>query len=291
MKVVILCGGQGTRLREETETRPKPMVEIGGYPILWHIMKLYSHYGFNEFVLCLGYKGSVIKDYFLNFNAQTKDFTIDLYNPGKIHYHNGGFEQNWRITMAETGQMALTGARIRKIKKYIDDKTFMVTYGDGVADINIERLLDFHFHHGKIATVTGVRPSSRFGEMVAREGRVTHFTEKPQTSSGMINGGYFVFDYKFFEYLQGGDEIALEDTPIRQLVQDGQLMVYSHEGFWQPMDTYREYTMLNRIWNEGDPPWKVWDRNIEVRQPLKLHSTIQRPVFESDELAVVGGGI
>lgn len=289
MKVVILCGGQGTRLREETETRPKPMVEIGGYPILWHIMKIYSHFGYNDFVLCLGYKGHIIKDYFLNFKARTKDFTIDLSNPSKVQYHNGGMEQDWRVTLAETGEKTLTGARIRKIKKYIDDKTFMVTYGDGVADVNVERLLDFHFSHGKIATVTGVRPGSRFGEMISLDGRVTSFTEKPQTASGMINGGFFVFDYRFFDYLHGGDEVALEETPMRALVRDQQLMVYSHEGFWQPMDTFREYTMLNRIWEEGEPPWKVWDLSLEQRQLFQLHSTTRRQILESGK-AVVGGG-
>ena len=259
VKVVILCGGQGTRLREETETRPKPMIEIGGRPILWHIMKIYAHYGHNEFVICLGYKGHMIRDYFLNYKARTNDFTIDLANPREIQFHNGRFEEDWRITMAETGEVALTGARVRKIKKYIDGKTFLLTYGDGVADINIERLMDFHFSHGKIATVTGVRPMSRFGEMVADNGRVLNFAEKPQTSSGIINGGFFVFDYRVFGYLDDREDLSLEGEPLHRLVDDGQLMVYNHDGFWQPMDTYREYMLLNRIWNENEAPWRVWE--------------------------------
>ena len=280
MKVVILCGGKGTRLREETETRPKPMVEIGGYPILWHIMKIYSHFGFNEFILCLGYKGYVIKEYFLNYLTRTRDFTIDLSNSREIQYHDGVYEEDWRITMAETGDEALTGARVFRVGKYIEGDTFMATYGDGVADVNIRDLLDYHFSHGRLATVTGVRPGSRFGEMIAQEGQVVSFSEKPQTSSGMINGGFFVFDRQVFDYLEDRDSLFLEGEPMRQLVENGELMVFNHEGFWQPMDTYREYMLLNRIWSEGRPPWKVWDAENQPRPALRVHSRSSRVDLE-----------
>lgn len=258
MKVVILCGGEGTRLREETEKRPKPLVYINGRPILWHIMKIYAHYGFDDFVLCLGYKGHMIKDYFLNYETMTKDFTITLGNTRAIEFHNGILEENWSITFAETGRYALTGARVRKIRKYVGDDTFMLTYGDGVADINISDLLNFHHSHGKIATVTGVRPPSRFGEMLVESQRVLKFTEKPQTSSGYINGGFFVLNADVFDYLIPDEDLSFEASPLKRLAQDHQLMVYPHDGFWQPMDTYREYKMLNDAWDQDRAPWKVW---------------------------------
>ena len=266
MKVVILCGGEGTRLREETETRPKPLVFIDGRPILWHIMKIYDFYGYNEFVLCLGYKGEMIKNYFLNYETMTKDFTISLSNTRQIQFHNGTPEENWRITFAETGRYAMTGARVKKIAKYIDEDCFMLTYGDGVADINISELVKFHKNHGKIATVTGVRPPSRFGEMIVDDRRVLMFSEKPQTSSGYINGGFFVLNRKIFDYLSDDDGLPFESTPLIALANEGQLMVFPHNGFWQPMDTYREYKMLNDAWERGDAKWKVWDK--EVRSSL-----------------------
>ncbi|MBW2148400.1 MAG: glucose-1-phosphate cytidylyltransferase [Deltaproteobacteria bacterium] len=258
MKVVILCGGQGTRLREETEFRPKPLLEIGNFPILWHIMKTYSHYGFNQFILCLGYKGYMIKEYFLKYEIMTRNFTITLGNSQDIIFHNGTDEENWRITFAETGQNAMTGARVRRIKEYIDTKTFMLTYGDGVADIPLDRLVSFHFSHGKIATVSGVHPPSRFGEMITNDHRVVSFSEKPQTTTGMINGGFFVLDYKIFDYLDDDEDLVFEREPMQRLTRDGQLMVYPHEGFWQPMDTYREFRHLNQLWASGQAYWKVW---------------------------------
>lgn len=258
MKVVILCGGEGSRLKEETEFRPKPLVEIGGRPILWHIMKTYSHYGFNEFVLCLGYKGYMIKDFFLNYELRTKDFTINLGKSKDVIFHNGTQEENWRVTLAETGSAAMTGARVKRVKKYIDSKTFMLTYGDGVADIDIGVVMDFHLRHGKIATVTGVRPPSRFGEMVTDELKVEKFTEKPQTSTGLINGGFFVLDYRIFDYLSDDEGLSFEGEPLQNLARDGELMVYHHDGFWQPMDTYREMRMLDQMWAQGQAQWKVW---------------------------------
>lgn len=258
MKVVILCGGEGSRLKEETEFRPKPLVEIGGRPILWHIMKTYSHYGFNEFILCLGYKGYMIKDFFLNYELRTKDFTITLGKSKDVIFHNGSQEENWRVTLAETGSVAMTGARVKRVKKYIDSKTFMLTYGDGVADIDIGQVMNFHLRHGKIGTVTGVRPPSRFGEMVTNERKVEKFTEKPQTSTGLINGGFFVLDYRVFDYLSDDEGLSFEGEPLQNLARDSELMVYQHDGFWQPMDTYREMRMLDRMWAQGRAQWKVW---------------------------------
>ncbi|MBU2613738.1 glucose-1-phosphate cytidylyltransferase [Patescibacteria group bacterium] len=258
MKVVILCGGEGTRLREETEKKPKPLLPINGHPILWHIMKIYSHYGFNEFVLCLGYKGYMIKDFFLNYETMTKDFTLQLADTSKIEFHEKSREGDWKITFAETGRHALTGARLRKIRKYVGD-TFMLTYGDGVADINIKTLLEFHKSHDRIATVTGVHPPSRFGEMRVENDQVLTFAEKPQISTGFINGGFLVLNQEIFDYLPDGDDLSLEGGPMASLAKDGQLRVYHHEGFWQPMDTYREFLILNKAWESGQAPWKVWD--------------------------------
>lgn len=283
MKVVILCGGEGTRLREETETRPKPLVFIDGRPILWHIMKIYAHYGFKEFILCLGYKGDMIKEYFLNYETITKDFTITLGNTRDIEFHNGTQEEDWRITFAETGRHALTGARVKRIARFIDDDTFMLTYGDGVADINIRDLVDFHFSHGRIATVTGVRPPSRFGEMVIEDRRVLKFSEKPQTSSDFINGGFFVLNRKIFDYLPDHEALSFEGAPLRDLARDDELMVYLHNGFWQPMDTYREYKMLNDAWDRGDAKWKVWENEERIPNVIGIHQrpTYQRPGSES----------
>ncbi len=258
-KVVVLCGGLGTRLREETEYRPKPMVEVGGRPILWHIMKTYAHFGLREFVLCLGYRGNVIREYFLNYEAMSNDFTISLGADGrKIDYHGAHDEQNFRVTLVNTGAETMTGGRVKRIEPHIDGDLFMVTYGDGLADIDINKLIKFHCSHGKIATVTAVRPVSRFGLLeIDDNGSVCTFAEKPQVDN-WISAGYFIFNRRFFSYLTGGDGLIMEQQPMARLVEDGQLAAYRHEGFFYAMDTYREYEALNRMWNSGDAPWKVW---------------------------------
>ncbi len=259
IKVVILCGGQGTRLREETEFRPKPMVEIGGRPMLWHIAKIYSHYGFNDFVLCLGYKGHMIKDYFLNYQAMQSDFTIQLGARSTVTLADSLQTENWRVTLADTGLDTMTGARVKRAQRYINSPTFMLTYGDGVADVNIRELLAFHRRHGKLVTVTAVHPPSRFGELqVERGGRVSEFNEKPQVSSGMINGGFFVCERPFFDYLSDDSNCILEQDPLRRVAADGQLVAYEHRGYWQPMDTFREFELLTNLWNSGKAPWKIW---------------------------------
>lgn len=258
MKVVILCGGLGTRLREETEFRPKPMVEIGGRPILWHIMKLYAHHGFKEFILCLGYRGGMIKDYFLNYAAMNNDFTIDLGHQWSLRYHGNHAEEDFRVTLVDTGQNTMTGGRVRRIARYLDGDTFMVTYGDGLANISICNLLDFHRSHGRLATVTTVRPVSRFGLVeVSGDGQVAQFAEKPQTGD-WISAGFFLFQRGVLNYLTG-DDCIMEREPMERLVADGQLMSFRHDGYFQAMDTYREYEALNRLWNCGEAPWKVWN--------------------------------
>lgn len=260
LPVVILCGGLGTRLREETEFRPKPMVEIGERPILWHIMKLYAEHGLRDFVLCLGYKGHVIKDYFLNYKTYGADITVRLGAPDSVHYHNNHTEDDWRVTLVETGLSTQTGGRVARVDKYIEAETFCLTYGDGLGDVNITELLNFHRKHGKIGTVTGVRPPGRFGELrLEGDGRAAEFNEKPQVTEGIINGGFFVLQREFLErYLEPHDGLVLEQEPLQRLAREGQLMVYLHEGFWQPMDTYRELKVLEELWSSGRAPWKVW---------------------------------
>ncbi|MCG3770999.1 MAG: Glucose-1-phosphate cytidylyltransferase [Nitrosomonadaceae bacterium] len=260
MKVVILCGGYGTRIRDVADDIPKPMILIGRYPILWHIMKYYANYGHQEFILCLGYKSQAIKDFFLNYEAHTKDFTIVLGRGGDVRFHTDHDEANWQVTLADTGLDAMTGARIRKIRSYIGgDEHFMLTYGDGVGDIDIASLLAFHAAHGKILTVTGVRPPGRFGELVAdRVGCVSEFNEKPQATAGRISGGFFICRREIFDYLDEREELVFEQEPMNRLVADGQLMLYPHDGFWQPMDTHREYILLNRLFDSGKAPWVVW---------------------------------
>ncbi len=259
MKVVILCGGLGTRLKEETEFKPKPMVEIAGRPILWHIMKSYSYYGFNEFVLCLGYRGDSIKDYFCNYESRNNDFTLKL-GTNEIKIHNQHSESGWEITFADTGLSTMTGARVKKIMKYIDGDTFMLTYGDGVSDVDIKKLLEFHKSQDKIGTLTGVLPPSRFGEILEQDNIIKSFNEKPQIhSGGLISGGYFVFNKKIFDYLSDTDDCILERMPLEDLVKAGQLCVYRHTGFWQCMDTFRDFEYLNNLWKEGNADWKIWD--------------------------------
>jgi len=256
--VVILCGGLGTRLREETEYRPKPMVEIGGRPILWHIMRLYAHAGFKEFVLCLGYKGMMIKEYFLNYQPLVSDFTIRLGEAPSVSYLNGREAVDWSVTLVDTGQDAMTGARVKRVQRYVNADRFMLTYGDGLASIDIRELLRFHRNQRKLVTVTGVHPPSRFGEMNVRNGVVQHFDEKPQISEGMVNGGFFVCEKGFFDYLSEDESCVLEQEPLQRVAGDGQLAAYSHEGFWQCMDTYREWQLLTNLWESGRAPWKVW---------------------------------
>ncbi len=260
MKVVILCGGLGTRLREETEFIPKPMMEIGGKPILWHIMKIYAHYGYKEFILCLGYKGEMIKDYFLNYEAMNNDFTIRLGSPSKINFNSNHAEDGWKVTLANTGEKAMTGSRIKQVEKYITEDEFMVTYGDGLADIDLTRLLKLHRKQKKIGTLTGVRPLSRFGEVIEDRGIVKDFIEKPQASEGYINGGFFVFNRKFFDYLSKEHDCVLERQPLEQLTGERQLSIYPHKDFWQCMDTYRDYRYLKDMWEAGNAPWKIWKR-------------------------------
>jgi len=256
MKVVILCGGFGTRLREETESKPKPMAEIGGKPILWHIMRTFAHHGFNEFVLCLGYKGEVIKNYFLNYEPLNSDFSIDL-KTGNIELHRETNDQDWRVTLVDTGLNAMTGARVKRVLQHIDDDQFMLTYGDGVTDLNIKELVKFHESRGKIGTVTGVSPPSRYGDLDIIGDRVASFREKPQTGESVISGGYFVFNREFFDYLSEEDNCVLEREPLERLSSDDQLGVYAYKGFWQCMDTYRDYVYLNELWDQGRAPWKV----------------------------------
>lgn len=257
MKVVILCGGLGTRMREETEYRPKPLVDVGGKPILWHIMKLYAAHGLHEFVLCLGYRGWMIKDYFLNYEAMNNDFTIALGGAKPITYHGAHGEQDFQVTLAETGHDSMTGGRVKRVGRYLDGDTFMVTYGDGVADVDISKLLAFHKSHGKLATMTAVRPRSRFGLLeVNDDNRVERFSEKPQ-EEGWMNAGFFVFNRKVLDRLNG-DDCILEREPLERLASDGELMSFRHEGFFFAMDTFREYKMLNDLWSTGNAPWKVW---------------------------------
>ncbi|MGA2220802.1 MAG: glucose-1-phosphate cytidylyltransferase [Verrucomicrobiia bacterium] len=258
MKVVLLCGGLGTRLREETEFRPKPMVDIGGRPMLWHIMKFYAHYGFKEFVLCLGYKGHQIKEYFLNYEAMNNDFTICLGRQHRVTYHGAHTEQDFSVTLVETGQDTMTGGRVKRTEPYVDGDVLMVTYGDGVADLDVRALLDFHKAHGKLATVTTVRPVSRFGILEVDEGgNVVEFAEKPQLD-GWASAGFFVFNRRIYDYLSG-DSCILEREPLERLAREGQLMAYRHDGFFFAMDTHREYQFLNELWARGEAPWKVWE--------------------------------
>ena len=256
--VVILCGGQGTRLREETEYRPKPMVEIGGKPILWHIMKTYAQYGFRKFILCLGYKGYVIKQYFLRYHEHLSDFTIDM-STGNTDFHDSRGREDWLVTCAETGQDSYTGSRLFLVRDYLDQDTFMFTYGDGVGDIDLDALLDFHYTSGTVATVTGVHPSSRFGEIEVRDGRAVEFNEKPTVKEGVVSGGFFVFQKEMIGYLSGGLQEHLEHEPLRAVARDGQLSVFVHEGFWHSMDTYRDYLHLNGVWERNEALWKVWN--------------------------------
>jgi glucose-1-phosphate cytidylyltransferase len=260
MKVVILCGGKGTRLREETEFRPKPMVPVGELPILWHIMKLYAHYGHTEFILCLGYKAEMIREYFRNYLWNTCDATLKLGRSPKVRFHNRHDEEDWTVTLAHTGEDSMTALRIKLIQDYVPKgESFLLTYGDGVSDININESIKCHKKAGKICTVAAVHPAGRFGALTLDEsGHIHTFQEKPQVEEAYINGGFMVCDYKLFDYLSHDPKIMFERQPIADLVRDRQLNSYKHEGFWQPMDTYQESQYLNKLWQDGAAPWKVW---------------------------------
>lgn len=255
MQVVILAGGLGTRISEETGVKPKPMLEIGGKPILWHIMNIYSAYGFNEFIIALGYKGEVVKEYFLNYYHHQSDLTINL-KSGKFTAKNNRIK-DWTIHLADTGLNSMTGGRLHRLRDRLQNETFMLTYGDGVSGMNINDLVDFHKSHGKIATVTAVKPSARFGGMKFDGDRVIEFTEKPQSGEGFINGGFFVFEPAIFEYLHK-DDTVLEGDPLENLARDNQLMAFKYEGFWQCMDTLRDKKLLEKLWENNNAPWKIW---------------------------------
>ena len=260
MKTIILAGGLGTRLSEETTLKPKPMVEIGGMPILVHILNIYNSYGYNDFVVACGYKGEVIKDYFSNFQIRNSDWSIRISDGQKILLRN--CLPNWTVAPVDTGTKTMTGGRIKQLKEIIGNQTFMVTYGDGVADVNITQLVEHHRKHGKLATITAVHPPARFGCLALDGEQVASFTEKPQTSEGWINGGFFVFEPQVFDYLNGND-CMLERSPLEKLASDGQLMAYKHHGFWQPMDTLKDKQMLDELWNTNHAPWKVWNDQRE----------------------------
>ncbi len=255
MKVVILAGGLGTRLAEETEVKPKPMVEIGGYPILWHILKIYAHYGFNEFFVALGYKGEIIKRFFYDYQSLSGNLSINFAD-GKVDVRDRDCE-DWKVHLIDTGQNSMTGGRIRRLKDYLKGETFMVTYGDGVCNVDVAELVKFHRSHGKLATVTAVHPPARFGELLIKENLIAEFSEKPQTHEGWINGGFLVFEPQILDYLTG-DESILEFDVLERLAEENQLIAYKHHGFWQCMDTLRDKRQLEAAWNDGNPLWKVW---------------------------------
>lgn len=257
MKVVILCGGLGTRLREETEFRPKPMVPVGDRPILWHIMKLYAHYGHREFILCLGYKGEVIKEYFRNYHWNTSDVTLRLGSSPEITYHGNHDEEDWTVTLLDTGQETMTGGRVKRALPHIKDDTFLLTYGDGLTDSDINSSISFHRSHQGLVTLTAVQPEGRFGELATNDTVVESFSEKPDHERGFINGGYFVMETRVGEYLNG-DDCILEREPLSTLARERQIHAHRHGGFWQCMDTYREQQLLTAMWDSGNAPWKVW---------------------------------
>ena len=259
MKVILLCGGLGTRLREETEYRPKPMVPIGGQPIIWHIMKTYAHHGFKDFVLCLGYKGEVIKDYFRNYLWNRSDVTLKLGRNPQITYHNSHDEEDWTVTLLETGLRTMTGGRLRQAMDHVGAEDVLLTYGDGVTNSNIAESVKFHYEQKALATLTAVQPEGRFGMLELDEGRILSFQEKPEQESGFINGGYMVLDKGVRDFLDdGGDDCIFEQGPLQKLATEGKLSAYRHSGFWQCMDTFRESEMLNKMWDSGKAPWRVW---------------------------------
>ena len=260
MKVIILCGGRGTRLREETEFRPKPMVPVGGYPILWHIMKIYAHHGHKEFILCLGYKGDQIKEYFRNYLWNTCDVTLSLGREQEVQYHDRHMEEDWKVTLADTGENSMTAYRVKKVKRFIQPgEPFLLTYGDGVANIDVNRSIEEHKTSKKVCTISAMHPAGRFGWLSIDPGGAIHtFKEKPQIEESYVNGGFMVCDHRMFDYLPDDPKVMLEQEPIMSLARDGQLHSYKHEGFWQPMDTYQETQYLNKLWAEDKAEWKIW---------------------------------
>jgi glucose-1-phosphate cytidylyltransferase len=258
MQVVILCGGQGTRIRDVADDIPKPMIPIGNRPIVWHIMKGYAQHGFNDFVLCLGYRSWSIKRFFLDYHLADADFTVDLGDPSQVKVHAPSGQENWHVTLAETGPDAMTGCRIKRIEKYISGDTFLLTYGDGVANVDIKRLVRFHRRHGKLGTVTAVQPPGRFGEIELDGSQVVEFMEKPLEARGRINGGFFVFNRGIFDRLRDDTKLIFENEPLTTLAREGQLMAYRHDGFWHPMDNSRDYHYLNDLWARGKAPWNTW---------------------------------
>ena len=260
MKVVILAGGMGTRISEESHLKPKPMIEIGERPILWHIMKIYSHYGFNEFIICLGYKSNMVKDYFANYFMYESDVTFN-FRSGKEVFTHQHFAERWSVTLVNTGLETQTGGRVKRIQKYVGNEPFLLTYGDGVSDVNISQLIDFHKSNGKLATVTAAQPLGRFGSLNIKEtGEVAGFVEKPKGDNSWINGGFFVMQPEVFNYLKE-DDTYLEQGLLEKLANEHQLLAYRHEGFWQPMDTLRDKHLLDELWRSGKAPWKVWESN------------------------------
>ena len=259
MKTVILCGGLGTRIRDVADDVPKPMIPVGRLPILWHLMKYYATFGFDDFVLCLGYKGDVIKNFFLNYETATRDVTVHLNSSKTLHFHSQHDESSWKVTLADTGVETMTGGRIGRVKKFLDGERFFLTYGDGLSDIDLNNLLAFHLKQATVATVTGVRPPGRFGELkVGPTGIADHFNEKPQASDGRISGGFFVCEPEVFDFLSDQQDLVFEESPLRALVQRRQLSVYEHDGFWQCMDTYRDWQLLNSLEKTSKAPWKIW---------------------------------
>jgi len=256
MKAVILAGGLGTRISEESHLKPKPMIEIGGKPILWHVMKIYSHYGINDFIICLGYKGYIIKEYFANYFLHMSDVTFDMHRNG-MEVHQKHVEP-WRVTLVDTGEKTLTGGRIKRVKKYIGKEAFCLTYGDGISDVDIGALIAFHKSHGKKATVTAIQPPGRYGALDLKNSVVSSFQEKPAGDGAWINGGFFVLEPTVLDFIEG-DESSWESTPLVKLASEGQLHAYQHKGFWQAMDTLRDKNQLEALWETGNPPWKIWE--------------------------------
>lgn len=255
MKVVILAGGLGTRISEETHVRPKPMIEIGGYPILWHIMKIYSSYGINDFIICLGYKGYMIKEYFSNYFLHMSDVTFDFRdNTMEVHRKHA---EPWRVTLIDTGEQTMTGGRMKRVRTYLDEEDFCFTYGDGLGDVNISELITFHKQQQTLATVTAIQPPGRFGALDLQQNRIVRFDEKPQGDGTWVNGGYFVLSTKVLDYIEG-DQTSWEKEPLERLAREGQLAAYRHGGFWKPMDTQRDKTQLEELWHSGKAPWKIW---------------------------------
>jgi glucose-1-phosphate cytidylyltransferase len=257
--VVILCGGMGTRLREETERLPKPLVPIGDKPILWHIMKIYAQHGFRRFILCLGYKSWLIKEFFLRYREVVSDFTLEMNSDHQPVFRDSRADENWEVTCAETGLLTHTGGRLWRVREYIDTETFMFTYGDGIGRVDISALIDFHYEQGRIGTVTGVHPGSRYGEMRVDGTKAVQFAEKPELVEGFVSGGFFVFQREFFKYLNDDPALWLEQAPLEDLSRDGELALYRHQDYWLGMDTYRDLTELSELWESGEAPWKVWE--------------------------------